>query len=560
MTMKKIYKSLVSCVLAVVVLSACESTDLDITQDPNALVTSQARTSLLINSIQEDFGELIGSLEVEASETVRIVNMDGFLYEEAFEEARFDNEWSESYQQILQDIRLMTPLANAANEPYHRGIAQVLESYIMLTLVDLFGEVPYSEANLGAANLNPKVDAGAIVYAAVLDTLSAAIENFGATNVISLPTDFFYGGKWSNWIKAANTLKMKAYLATRLVDSGNGSLVSWNSKTEFNKIVEGGDFIGDTKDDFEFSWGISNNNPESRHPQYRDDYTGSGAGSYQSVWFMNYMFANKSFPDPRMKYYFYRQTAVVSTDANQINCIAEARPDHYDASDPFCIVAGSRFNGYWGRNHGDEDGIGPDTQARTAYGVYPAGGRFDDDSFKPIASIDLGAAGAGITPIMLASWVDFMRAEFALAGGDATAAGKFVAAGAVKSLAKVRAFGSRDGRADLNKAPAAILDTDYVDELNTQWDGAENELKRWDILGQEYFVALFGNGIDGFNFYRRARVPTTLQPNESSNVDKFFRTFLYPPRFYTRNSSVDQKSGVTAMKVFWDTGDTPPAN
>ena len=30
--------------------------------------------------------------------------------------------------------------------------------------------------------------------------------------------DMYYGGDWAAWTKAANTIKMKAYMATRLVD------------------------------------------------------------------------------------------------------------------------------------------------------------------------------------------------------------------------------------------------------------------------------------------------------------------------------------------------------
>ncbi len=57
----------------------------------------------------------------------------------------------------------------------------------------------------------------------------------------------YYGGDWAAWSKAANTMKMKAYMATRLVD---GSAVS-----KFNAIVASGNYISSNADDMQFQWG-----------------------------------------------------------------------------------------------------------------------------------------------------------------------------------------------------------------------------------------------------------------------------------------------------------------
>jgi hypothetical protein len=47
-------------------------------------------------------------------------------------------------------------------------MGQVMEAYTIVTLVDMFGDIPYSEA-LDPTNLNPKLDAGADVYAKQLN-------------------------------------------------------------------------------------------------------------------------------------------------------------------------------------------------------------------------------------------------------------------------------------------------------------------------------------------------------------------------------------------------------
>ena len=63
---------------------------------------------------------------------------------------------------------------------YHIGMGQVMQAYILLTLVDYFGDVPYTEALLGAENLNPAADSGQSVYNSALGLLDAAISNFNS--------------------------------------------------------------------------------------------------------------------------------------------------------------------------------------------------------------------------------------------------------------------------------------------------------------------------------------------------------------------------------------------
>ena len=541
-----------------VFLASCDTLELDDTQDPNALSPEDASADFFINSIQQDFGVLIASLEIESSEAARILNMDGLQYQNAFEPTRFDSEWIDAYQQILLDIRTMEPIAAEAEQWYHIGMGQVLEAYVIMTMVDFFGDVPYSEALQGADNLNPQLDAGSAVYAAALDLLNQAVDNFNRTPLSTPPTDLFYNGNFANWRKAANSLKMRLYVVTRNVDS--------NAATEFNALVAEGDYIDEVSEDFQFPWGTSNTNPDTRHPQYVDDYTPGGANTYQSNWMMDYMQSSKvgngiavfEAADPRMKYYFYRQSAFVpQNNPNLINCVAETAPPHYiSAGAVFC----SLDNGYWGRDHGDEDGIPPDGQLRTAYGVYPVGGLFDDDTYNVIASNVLGAGGAGITPVMLSSWTDFMIAEMALVAGNNSAARSALLSAVSKSFTKVRAFGSRDQTADLSTAPPASLDAAYAEELGLMFDAADAGGKM-DLIGAEYFVASFGNGLDPRVFYIRTGRPSILQPNLDPLPGPFFRSFFYPPNLAGRNSNVSQKSNAELeIGPFWDTGVTLLAN
>ena len=57
------------------------------------------------------------------------------------------------------------------------GMAQVLKVMNYGILTDVFGDIPYSEALQGLANLQPKLDAQKDIYADLLATLDKAIAN-----------------------------------------------------------------------------------------------------------------------------------------------------------------------------------------------------------------------------------------------------------------------------------------------------------------------------------------------------------------------------------------------
>ncbi|MGI9551673.1 MAG: SusD/RagB family nutrient-binding outer membrane lipoprotein, partial [Aurantibacter sp.] len=141
---------------------SCETTELNITDNPNALVPSQANPEFLLTSIQEDFvRHLEGVAATEDNftqngandgfnefgmEMVRTANFSVRNYQSAFQGVVTDDEWINVYQGILADSRAMQPLAEEAELTHHIGIAQFIEAYVMTSMVDFFGDIPYSEA------------------------------------------------------------------------------------------------------------------------------------------------------------------------------------------------------------------------------------------------------------------------------------------------------------------------------------------------------------------------------------------------------------------------------
>ena len=545
--MKNIFKYLSIGLIGGVLFTGCETTNLDLTDDPNALTPAQADPDFYLNEVQVRFARVVESLGETGAETVRMEWMGSRNYQNAYSPQNFDGTWEDAYQEVIKNGRDLAPLAEEAGLVHHIAIAQLIEAYTITLLVDYFGDIPYSEAIGGADNLNPAVDSGADIYAAALALTDQAIANFNATALAEPDIDFYYDGDWDAWVKAANTLKMRLHL-----NLGNTSA--------FNSIVSSGNYISATADDFQFQWGANAVQPDTRHPNYAQNYTLTGGGDYGSVWMMNLMDTSD---DPRIRYYYYRQTDGTpgSNDVNgdpvppneeTLDCSLQSPPPQYIAGGfPFCTLD----NGYWGRNHGNNSGIPPDGLLRTAVGVYPQAGQFDDDSFGE-TSLGSGGGGAGITPVILASTVDFWRAEVAM--NSSPASGKaFVLSGVTKSINKVTSFGSKDATADLSFEPSATDISDYIASVDAAFDAADNEGK-WNIMAEQFFIALKGNGHDGYNFYRRKGYPTNLEPNLEPNPGAFIRSHFYPANAANTNSNIAQKSNVTGQ-VFWDTNPASPS-
>ena len=544
--------------------ASCETTELDLTQNPNALSPVDADPDFYMNQIQLSYAYLMESFGFTAGAVTRIDYMNGKDYANAYQPGSFNGRWSSAYQTIMQDIREMNVIADESGLTHHKGIGQFIEAHILMTLVDFFGDIPYTEAFQGAANLNPVADSGASVYAVALGLLDSAIANFnsealGEPRWTSTVTDPFYDGDWTAWTKAANTLKMNAYMNTRNVDG--------SSVANFNAIVASGNYIATTADDMQFKWGTLAVQPDSRHPRYRSNYTSTGGGSYMSNSLMDYMRggpnggysigAGEFYADPRIMFYYHRQTNPtpgIDGDANEevLECGLQNAPAHYTGY-VFC----ANPQGWWGRDHGNDNGIPPDGFLRTLAGVYPAGGKLDDWSYGGQTD-GAGNAGNGVTPILLASWQDFLIAEAELVSGDEVAAKNAMFVGIQKSMDKVLNFYPRterfDAIMDIYFGGLAFVEQQFYARISDEWDAAANVM---DVLGMQSFVAQYGNGLGAYNFYRRTGFPTTLQPNIEPNPGGFIRSFYYPADHANNNSNISQKTGVTDP-VFWDNNGASP--
>lgn len=138
----------------------------------------------------------------------------------------FNNNWSSLYDvlMILDDMLKKTdPETGDEVNPYARGIAQILTAYNLAVLTDMWGEVPWSEALKGAANLQPVYDKQSEIYPKIIQYLDDGIATMNTVTTFSTVGDFIYGGSAATakakWIKAANSLKARYLLRLTNVDA-----------------------------------------------------------------------------------------------------------------------------------------------------------------------------------------------------------------------------------------------------------------------------------------------------------------------------------------------------
>lgn len=539
--MKRIFFQILL-IASVFVVSSCDFDEF--LDNPNEVTATSTNVDFLLNRIQADFVGFYRGTSSRGARVTRIEHQASDTYEISHQAVNQNGTWSTAYAAILTDIKTLKDLAEKGNFRRHLAIAQTLEAYVWMVLVDTFGDVPFSEA-LDPANFNPKVDSGAEVYSKALDLLTQAKANFATLNSVGTPNDFFYNRNYTRWTRLVNTLMLRYHLNRRLIDSAG-------STTAINALITEDNLLKDT-DDFYWRYGVSLQDPFSIDPRYNGQHP-NGGGDYQSNFFMWHLTEAKGFDDPRAKYYFYRQVGVNPTNASQIRCIDEFLPAHYPLDMPWCLP-GTR--GYWGRDHLDPQGIPPDNLGRTLWGVYPAGGTFDNDTPAPMAAANRGAGGAGLEPIMLAAFADFMLAEVHLTlRNDPAAAKAAMLSGAQKHINFVRTWALTTAEAPkiLAYRSNAAFDADrtqYLDKIGADYDAGASTSDRMHVIAREYWISLFANGNEAYNLYRRTGQPNNMQPGQIANFGKFPRSFFYPNDFVTLNSNASQKASHD-VKVFWD--------
>jgi hypothetical protein len=179
---------------------------------------------------------------------------------------QFDNQWSfELYGNGIVNLRTLINDHEATN-PLYSGMAKIQMAYMISVATDLFGDVPYSEAAMGEANLAPRFDKQEDIYQgnatlgiqSLFDLVKSGIADLDKNTGIFKPgsDDLIYKGDISKWRRAANTMLLKFAMQ---ISNRNPTL----AKSTIDAVIAGNNYINSNAVDFEVPFGstVGNQNP-----------------------------------------------------------------------------------------------------------------------------------------------------------------------------------------------------------------------------------------------------------------------------------------------------------
>src|SRR5664280_1861123 len=383
----------------VILLAGCTKNFLDVNKDPNN--PSKATLGLLLTHVEKSIADglnvnfgLANITSVYMMQTTTRENPDqyGITGGSAYTSAP----WNFLYTGPLQDLELMISQAATDGNVTYSGIAKILKAYTFSQMVDIWGDIPFSEANkLSSASNNayPKWDKSSDIYPqlfAMLDDGLADLTNTTAANkVIPSSEDIIYAGDKAKWIRAAKTIKLKLLNQVRLVQ---------DVSADVNALVTAGDLIH-SGEDFEFQYG-SKSSPDERNPGFLD-YEAGQRSYYQSPWFYRILKGQNpeiltGVVDPRIPFYFYNQMTASSSTR-------EGNPTEYRDGGFVSIFFGSISKN---RDYATDGSM-------TVFGIYPVGGRYDDYNDATVLAKNkalkvTGPSGTGAAPYRFITYADRM--------------------------------------------------------------------------------------------------------------------------------------------------------
>jgi hypothetical protein len=497
----------------VVFLSSCTKDFLDINTDPNnpsnieakILLPGVQRTLGDALSMDENNGGLSGALAVYVHQMTTREEAD--QYGITGTDANVATPWAKLFSTspqpgttapvygVLNNLEDIIKNSTAAGNTRYSGIAKILKAYTFSVLVDVFGDIPFSEANKLKENIfYPKFDDDASIYPALFTLIDNGIADLTNTTALNAAVpgtdDLIYGGNMSRWVKAANTIKLKLYTQIRKVQ---------DVRTQVNALISAGNLISSTAESFLIPYG-PNGATDDRNPGYFTYYA-TQRSNHVSPWFYEIL---KGYnpkiltgnPDPRIPYYIYNQ---LTAD--------EASPNETEYRDgPFVSI-------YFGSVGTERDNT--QQTSISLFGIYPVGGKYDDGS----ADVADASSGTGAAPYRLLTYADrlYLEAELMNAGlvtGNEKA--KFEAA--IRESFKQVDYIITEHVKPSQTVPA-VYNTDatspmsvYINKAMAEYDAATSADRRLEIIMTQKWISSVGSAVDQYTDLRRTGYPIIFNP------------------------------------------------
>ncbi|HEX5111416.1 MAG TPA: SusD/RagB family nutrient-binding outer membrane lipoprotein, partial [Saprospiraceae bacterium] len=298
-------------IISVFVLALVSCNDfLDINTDPNNPTNAQLNSLLpyveaaVFGSFGIGTAGISESIEVYSHHTVQRGDQDDYNIQA--NEFSLGECWDKMYTVALPDINQIIKQGAAEGKPAYTGIAKILKAQIFSLMVDIWGDIPYSEAGDPVQFKFPHFDDDAVIYADLFPLIESGIADLNAGGPGPGSDDLVYGGDLDKWRAYANSLMLNMYNKVRLTNLYDAAKV--NQLLTSSLIAPGGDF------ELRYNTSIT---PENRNPAFIREYAQNNPQYYISPYFYLMLKGEQAcqntlltgIADPRLPYYFYNQLA-----------------------------------------------------------------------------------------------------------------------------------------------------------------------------------------------------------------------------------------------------------
>lgn len=459
--------------------------------------------------------------------------------------------WVEYFQEGLADLDVMINQGNEVKALTYAGVGKILKAYAFSQLVDVFGDVPFSEFNNFKVTASPKFDDDAEIYPKLLKLLDDGIADIdndkSAATLKPGKDDLIYGGNAIRWKKAANTIKLKLLNQMRKVKDVKNDVSLLLSKPE--------SLINSEAESFLMPYG-NLAATDDRHPGF-GDYTATQRGNHVSPWFYEILkgynkFVYTGIVDPRLPYYVYNQMTPTSATPN---------PPEYRDGAFLSIFFGSVGKD---RDHNQQNAI-------SLFGIYPVGGRYDDGA----GGTANAGSGTGAAPYRFITYADrlYIEAELVQEGVFAGDVNDLFKKAVTASIAQVDYVVTTFVKPTqtVPKLVGTANATTYITKVTDLFQSAPSAKKLEYIMTQKW-LSNVGSTVDQFTDIRRTGFPLLFDPKNTemapggivkSNVpnstiaiavqlnNTYPVSLPWPTNELDRNRNAPTQKSPSTFKVFW---------
>ncbi len=227
--------------LGAVAFTGCKKSWLDVNVNPNQVISTTPEyifTNALArvgstdgNLLADETGSYFAGYWMQSSSYILNTNTFGYNF------TNVDFNYWDGWYDVISDFNTAEKLGrDSAYYGFVVGPSRIMKTLLFQQVVDTYGNAPYSDALKGAGSLAPKFDDHKTIYEGLIKDLDTAIAFLKTPESVFPGTtsafDITFKGNRTNWIKLANSLKLRILIRQSRVTGRDSYIIA-----EINKAA-----------------------------------------------------------------------------------------------------------------------------------------------------------------------------------------------------------------------------------------------------------------------------------------------------------------------------------